>query len=61
MAEGKRRIKYVGPHQSVEVVEDDGTVHVVAQGSEKSVPTELAKGLLEQTENWQAGKGKADE
>jgi len=42
------KIKYVGPHDAVEVAGQ-----VVKQGESAEFPAEIAKSLLEQDTNWQ--------
>lgn len=61
MAESKRRVRYVGPHAAVEVEDEDGTLHRVEQGGEKTMPKSVADSLLEQRENWQPAKSKGDD
>lgn len=46
------QVKYVGPFDEVELA--DGTV--VKQGQTVDVDTDTAKGLREQSDNWQAAK-----
>lgn len=46
------RIKYVGPHDEVEVV----GLSPVARGADVDCPADLAKSLLEQADNWQPVK-----
>lgn len=43
------RVKYVGPHDAVDLV----GVGEVKQGGAVDVPAGVAKSLLEQADNWQ--------
>lgn len=49
------RIKYVGPHDAVEV----SGLGVVERDAEADCPEGLAKSLLEQADNWQPVKAPA--
>jgi hypothetical protein len=48
-------LKYVGPHDAVEVRDVGATV---ARGESCDFPADLAKSLLEQPDNWQPVKAK---
>lgn len=52
-------VKYVGPHDGVEVPLPSGLVARCERGGTLSVPDDVAKGLLEQPTNWEPAKGSA--
>lgn len=52
-------VKYVGPHDGVEVPLPSGLVARCERGGTMSVPDDVAKGLLEQPTNWEPAKGSA--
>ena len=55
-------ITYVGSHDAVDVPDPDtGRTYTVEQGKSVDVPDELAKGLLEQADNWQKAEQKRDD
>jgi hypothetical protein len=45
-------LKYIGPHDAVEVVMPDGTIRVVKRLDEYDFPPELSESLAEQKDNW---------
>lgn len=49
-------VKYVGPHDGVEVPLPSGLVARCERGGTMSVPDDVAKGLLEQPTNWEPAK-----
>ncbi len=52
------RIRYIGPHEGVDVVMPDGRADaVVEQGGILDTTSEHAAALLEQAANWEPVKG----
>lgn len=49
-------VKYIGPHQAVEVPMPTGALATVAHGDSLETDGEHAAALLEQPSNWQAEK-----
>lgn len=52
-------VRYVGPHDGVEVPLPSGLVARCERGGTIVVPDDVAKGLLEQPTNWQPTKAAA--
>lgn len=54
---GQVKLRYVGPHDEVEVAAHDGSIHIVRKGDPaKEFPAAVAKSLLDQPDNWQPEK-----
>jgi hypothetical protein len=54
------KVRYIGPHEGVDVVMPDGrTDAVVGQGGILDTTAEHAAALLEQPANWEPVKGSA--
>lgn len=49
-------VRYIGPHDGVEVPMPNGTLSTVMHGELLETDGEHAAGLLEQPTNWQAAK-----
>lgn len=62
MASGEAWVKYVGPHDGVDVARPDGsTVTAVRGGDPIKTSAEHADALLAQTSNWQSARAPKEE
>lgn len=55
------KLKYIGPHDAVEVPLPFGGFITVKNGEVKDLPDSLSEGLLEQKDNWKKANKKDGE
>lgn len=48
------KVRYVGPHDGVDVPRPDGSIITVQRGDDLDTSADHAATLLEQAENWEA-------